>query len=129
MSVQAGRDVYVHLGDSEHRPMETVSPRSKSDLLRYAADARHSKWPIRFQVGTQIVDLKDALRALPRAKTEEVEAACPVCGKWIEATTGKRKVFRKHDNWLGNRCNGGRGKKVSQVQVIATDYPEMLRRN
>ncbi|MFI5296882.1 MAG: hypothetical protein ACHREM_02195 [Polyangiales bacterium] len=60
--------VYVHLGDSKHRPMLTTSVYELSELRARAKDARNEHWPIRFQVGTEIVSQKEAERhlSLPR---------------------------------------------------------------
>ena len=58
--------VYVHLGDAEHRPTQTVRVTSKSMLRDLLSEARRDEWPAYVAVeGHGCVSVAEAFEALP----------------------------------------------------------------
>ncbi len=62
-------NIYVHLGDSAHMPMQTVRITNKKNLRDVVSSAVKESWPIRiYQEGAGKISLAIAMRNLPGGK-------------------------------------------------------------
>jgi len=65
--------VFLHYGDADHRPMQSTSTSSATDLRRRLAEARRDDWPLRVQIEGKPLypgetHAKEALRLLSGKK-------------------------------------------------------------
>ena len=58
-------DVYLHMGDANHRPLLTLHALSKAMLRKLVAECRRDRWPFKVAIGSQTVSVATALRSLP----------------------------------------------------------------